>query len=194
VLVLDGEILDLVRRDPPRVVGDGQSTIATLVAEESRRRLAAAGDAGLSPLHVDLDALITLERAGLTPRSVPGRGEAVVVKVVTQQNRNEENETVREPVSPALREEVARTAEVVGLRVAGVDLIARGLDRPLAESGGVVLEVNGEPGLHHHYHVADPQRATPVAVPLLERALGDASRGGSWARQDTTPRTHPDVY
>jgi cyanophycin synthetase len=173
VLVLDGEILDVVRRDPPRVVGDGRSTIATLVAGERRRRRGGAGDAGLSPFHVDLDALITLDLAGLTPRSVPGRGHAVVVKVVTQQNRNEENETVREPVSPALREEVARTAEVVGLRVAGVDLIAPSIDRPLAESGGVVLEVNGEPGLHHHYHVADPRRATPVAVALLERALED---------------------
>ena len=173
VLVLDGEILDVVRRHPPGVVGDGRSAIATLVAEESRRRLAAAGDAGLSPLHLDLDALITLDLAGLTPRSVPGPGEAVVIKRVTQQNRNEENETVREPVSPAIREEVARTAEVVGLRVAGVDLIAPSIDRPLAESGGVVLEVNGEPGLHHHYHVADPRRATPVAAALLERALED---------------------
>jgi len=183
VLVLDGEMLDVVRRHPPGVIGDGRSSIAALVAEENRRRLAAAGDAGLSPLHLDLDALITLDLAALTPRSVPARGEAVVVKRVTQQNRNEENETVREPVSPALREEVARTAEVVGLRVAGVDLIAPGLDRPLAESGGVVLEVNGEPGLHHHYHVADPGRATPVAVPLLERALEHGSRSRFRARQ-----------
>jgi len=177
VLVLDGEILDVVLRHSPGVVGDGRSDLATLVAEENGRRLAADGDAGLSPLHLDLDALITLDSAGLTPRSVPGRGEAVVIKTVTQQNRNEENETVREPVSPALGEEVARTAEVVGLRVAGVDLIAPALDRPLAESGGVVLEVNGEPGLHHHYHVADPRQATPVAVPLLERALEHGAHG-----------------
>ena len=80
-------------------------------------------------------------------------------------------------MSPALGEEVARTAEVVGLRVAGVDLIAPALDRSLAESGGVVLEVNGEPGLHHHYHVADPRQATPVAVPLLERALEHGAHG-----------------
>jgi len=179
VLALDGEILDVVRRHPPGVVGDGRSDIATLVAGESRRRLEAEGDAGLSPLHLDLDALITLELTGLTPRSVPGRGEAVVIKTVTQQNANEENETVHEPLSHALGAEIARATDVVGLRVAGVDVIAPGLDRPLRESGGVVLEVNAEPGLHHHYHVADPEQATPVAVPLLERALEESPRARS---------------
>jgi hypothetical protein len=37
----------------------------------------------------------------------------------------------------------------------------------------VVAEVNGTPGIHHHYHVADRANATPVAVPILERALQD---------------------
>jgi cyanophycin synthetase len=59
----------------------------------------------------------------------------------------------------------------VGLRLAGVDLVAPSLDGSLAETGGVVLEVNCTPGLHHHYLVADPEGATRVAVPILERLL-----------------------
>jgi D-alanine-D-alanine ligase-like ATP-grasp enzyme len=35
----------------------------------------------------------------------------------------------------------------------------------------VVLEVNGAPGLSHHYHVADRAQATRVAVPILEKLL-----------------------
>jgi hypothetical protein len=31
--------------------------------------------------------------------------------------------------------------------------------------------VNGTPGLHHHYLVADAERATRVAIPVLERLL-----------------------
>jgi D-alanine-D-alanine ligase-like ATP-grasp enzyme len=56
----------------------------------------------------------------------------------------------------------------VGVRLAGVDIVAPGVDRSLAASDGVVLEVNPIPGLQHHYNVADAEAATPVAVPVLE--------------------------
>ena len=62
-------------------------------------------------------------------------------------------------------------AACVGLRLAGVDLVTPSLEGSLAETGGVVLEVNCTPGLHHHYLVAEPDRATRVAVPILRRLL-----------------------
>jgi D-alanine-D-alanine ligase-like ATP-grasp enzyme len=46
--------------------------------------------------------------------------------------------------------------------------VAPDVERPLAESNGVVLEVNPIPGLQHHYNVAEPEAATRVAVPVLE--------------------------
>jgi hypothetical protein len=61
----------------------------------------------------------------------------------------------------------------VGLRLAGVDVVTTDIGRPLVETGGVVTEVNGGPGLHHHYLVADRADATPVAVPVLEKLLGE---------------------
>jgi D-alanine-D-alanine ligase-like ATP-grasp enzyme len=61
--------------------------------------------------------------------------------------------------------------------VAGVDVITPDASQPLEQSGGVVAEVNGTPGIHHHYHVADKANATPVAVPILERALRDLTQG-----------------
>jgi D-alanine-D-alanine ligase-like ATP-grasp enzyme len=56
----------------------------------------------------------------------------------------------------------------VGVRLAGVDVVAPDIERSLASSNGVVLEVNPIPGLHHHYNVAEPEAATPVAVRVLE--------------------------
>jgi D-alanine-D-alanine ligase-like ATP-grasp enzyme len=171
LLVLDGEVIDAVHRHPPRLVGDGRSSINRLVERENSRRTAAGGRAGLSPLRLDLDALLTLRRVGLAPRSVPQAGQTFGVKTVSQQNRNEDNETVRSPIASGLLAEAATAATAIGLRLAGVDVIAPDLARPLVETGGVVLEVNGEPGLHHHYQVADPEGATRVAVPILERTL-----------------------
>jgi cyanophycin synthetase len=74
-------------------------------------------------------------------------------------------------IAPAVLADAARAASVVGLRLAGVDLITPDAGRPLAETGGAVIEVNADPGLHHHYQVADPETATPVAVRMLERLL-----------------------
>ena len=66
-------------------------------------------------------------------------------------------------------------AAAVGLRLAGVDVVTTDISRPLSETGGVVSEVNGGPGLHHHYLVADSARATPVAVPVLQKLIHDSS-------------------
>jgi D-alanine-D-alanine ligase-like ATP-grasp enzyme len=171
LLFLDGELLDVIRRRPPTLVGDGESTLSELVAAENRRRIAATGSAGLTLLRVDLDAVLTLERAGIGLRTVPAAGSSVRLKTVTSQNRVEDNETVREGLSPQLVDEAAAASAVVGLRIAGVDLVTPDPGMSLQASGGAIVEVNGTPGLHYHYLVADPGAATDVAAPVLERML-----------------------
>jgi cyanophycin synthetase len=102
----------------------------------------------------------------------------VELKVVTNQSGPGDNHTVAQPVSDALVSDAGAAAEAIGVRLAGVDLITSSLAHGLSESGGVVIEVNGGPGLHHHYHVADRDAATRVCVPILE-ALLSGSRPGA---------------
>ena len=172
VLVLDGEVIDVVRRRSPTVEGDGRSTVRELIAAENRRRLDARGQAGLWPLRIDLDCLFALDARGESLDAVPPSGAIVTVKHVTNENRLEDNVTVpAAEVGEGIRAEARTAAELVGLRLAGLDVIATDLGRSLADSGGVVLEVNGAPGLSHHYHVADRAKATRVAAPILEKLL-----------------------
>jgi cyanophycin synthetase len=177
LLFLDGELLDVVRRRSPHVVGDGEHTIAELIARQNRERADSGGRAGLSFLTVDLDCVLTLRRLGLSLRSVPAAGAGVAVKSAANQNGAADNETV--PVS-ALGPEVVRACAdavaAVGARFGGVELMTPDPCRPLSEVGGAVLEVNGTPGLHYHYVVRDREHATPVAVPLLETLLSEARR------------------
>lgn len=171
VLLLDGRPLDVLRRLPPRVTGDGESTIAELIDAENERRLGSAGTAGPSLLLIDLECVLTLGRSGLTLGSVLPAGRTEAVKGVTNQNRVEDNTTVREGVSEELLADAAAAAQAIGVRLAGVDLITPDPGRSLRDAGGVVIEVNGTPGLHYHYQVADPANAERVAIPLLERLL-----------------------
>jgi D-alanine-D-alanine ligase-like ATP-grasp enzyme len=172
LLFLDGEFLDAVRRSPPQLRGDGRSTIEALVADENRRRLEARGRDVVSLLRVDLDAIFMLEDAGLTIRSVPAAGELLAVKRATNQNSGQDNMTVRDEIGSGLREDGARAAAAVGVRLSGVDIVTNDPSKSLRETGGAVLEVNGTPGLHYHYQVADRDRATKVAVPILRLLLG----------------------
>jgi cyanophycin synthetase len=172
LLFLDGELLDVVRRGAPKVTGDGRSSIEELIEAENARRAAREEQALFWRLDIDLDCLFTLEALGLTPASVPAQGETLAVKTVVNQNTAEDNETVREQLSEELIAQARAAAEVVGVRLAGVDLITRDLTRPLSESGGAIIEVNGTPGLSYHYDVLDRAHATRVAVPILRALLG----------------------
>jgi cyanophycin synthetase len=169
VLILDGELLDVVKRSPPHVVGTGHASIATLVVGETLRRLHAGGRAGISPLLLDLDALFTLDHAGLRPGSVPGDGERVLVKTVTNQNAAEENVTFH-GMSDEVVTAAIKAVATVGLRLGGVDIVTSDPTKPLADTNGVILEVN-RPGLHHQYLVAKPDEATRVTIPILHTLL-----------------------
>lgn len=171
LLFLDGQLIDTIRHVPPRLTGDGTATVEGLLAAENERRLGARGAAGLSLLDVGLDTIFTLERQGLRVDSVIPAGKEIAVQTVTNDNRIEDTETVTEPLDPELVDASRRAANAVGLRLAGVDVITPDASQPLERSGGVVAEVNGTPGIHHHYHVADGANATRVAVPILRKVL-----------------------
>ena len=175
LLFLDGELLDVVLRRQPTLLGDGRSTIAELVSAENRRRAEAGPDEVARPLRVDLDMELALRVERLDLRSVPAADRVVSVKSTVSDNAAADNVTVAQ-APKALVEDAARAARVSHLRLAGVDVLTPDATRPLAEVGGVVLEVNGTPGLHHHYWTSDPSTATHVAVPILERVLDDAAR------------------
>jgi cyanophycin synthetase len=169
VLVLDGEVLDVLRRPRPTVTGDGRSTIEELVFAEYARRIRDEGFGGLKHFAVDFDCLFTLEAEGLGLGSVPPAGERVVVKTATNYNGPGENEPLPEPFPGTLVDVARRAAAELAVRLGGVDVVTAEPSRPLEETGGVVLEDNPVPGLWHHYNVADGPAGRRVAVPILRR-------------------------
>jgi D-alanine-D-alanine ligase-like ATP-grasp enzyme len=174
VLMLDGEMLDVVRRLPPSVVGDGHSSVAELIAAENDRRIRRAGGRGRPQLLlVDLDCLFTLEAAGLTVRSVLPAGVHVQVKTSVSQNGPAQNESVVRDGAPAagLVAEARRAVELLGLRLAVVEIVTPDVSLSLRDAGGVIVEVNAPPGLSYHYDVREPEHAVRVAVPILRRIL-----------------------
>ena len=173
LLLLDGKLLDVVRRDLPRIAGDGTSTIETLVFREYERRIAAGADPhGFKPLDIDLDCLFTLAFGGYGLDSIVPAGVSVVFRTATNFSGPERSSSVTGSVNDGVIASARTAAARLGMRLAGVDVVTTDATRPLAETGGVLLEVNA-PGLHHHYNLADRTSATRVAVPILAALLDE---------------------
>jgi cyanophycin synthetase len=178
-LFLDGELLGVVHRRPPTVTGDGHSSVMDLIFAENRRRVESDGRHGMSPLLVDLDCIMALERAGKSLRSVVDADEVLALKSAVNSGGAADTETVvPENLSPELLAEVSAAVRAVGLRLASVEVVTPDPQLSLRDAGGIVLEVNGTPGLQYHYNVSDPSTVTRVALPILAALLGvDAPSG-----------------
>jgi cyanophycin synthetase len=174
LLFLDGQLLDAVERRPPCVCGDGRSTIGGLIQEQNRRRLAQGHSLAQTVLRVDDDLRRTLAVQHLHLGSVPAAGARVILKTAINDNATEENRSATDELHPDVIVAARQAAEIIGLRLAGVDVLTPEPSRPLEEVGGVILEVNSTPGFY--CHSAQAGSALAVVVPVLETCLQSAAR------------------
>lgn len=170
LLMLDGELLDAVRRISPCVKGDGKSTIRELVRRTNAERLRGGYQLAQSVLGIGAEMRSTLARQGLSIGSVPAAGDVIDLATAINNNTAVENEEATALLCPAIVAAAAKAAAVVGARLAGVDIITTDPRRPLEDTGGVILEVNTTPGFHFHYHRRG--KACPVAEHVLGAVLG----------------------
>lgn len=160
LLVVGSRVVAAARGETAAVVGDGRSTIAELIdiqINSDPRR----GDAEEFPLNLllpDSDPAVKLEltRQKLTPASVPAAGQTVVVA-----RHGNVAIDVTDRVHPEFAAAASLAARVVGLDIAGVDLVAKDISQPMAEQGAAIVEVNAGPGLLMHLK---PAEGTPRAV------------------------------
>jgi len=164
-------LVDAVLRRPSVVIADGKSSVRELIRLENEARLKVGLNLAHALILIDLDVQSTLANQGLTLSSVPKQGIAVTLKTVINDNSQQDNFTAKHLLCKSIVDDGAVAAAAVGVRLAGIDVITPDPSLPLAESGGVILEVNTTPSYHHHYHKRDG--SYPVAVHLLPTLLAD---------------------
>ena len=148
VLVVGGRVVAAARRDPAQVIGDGRHTIAELVALVNRDPRRGDDHATvLSKIVLDPIALDVLAEQGYTPESVPRPGHRVLIRRNANLSTGGTATDVTDRVHPEVAARSVEAARIIGLDVAGVDVIAQDISRPLEEQAGVIVEVNAAPGL-----------------------------------------------
>jgi cyanophycin synthetase len=151
LLVIGDRLVAAARREPPSITGDGRSTIAELVAAENLNPL--RGDdhsTSLSKLRLDAIGVEHLAEQGLTPESVPLAGQAISLRRNANLSTGGSATDVTDSVHPEVAARAVEAARMVGLDVAGIDIVAPRIDQPLEVTRGAVVEVNAAPGLRMH--------------------------------------------
>jgi cyanophycin synthetase len=187
LLFFDGVLMDAVLRKPPAVIADGHSSVRELINRENEARLAAGAHLAHALIVIDMDVHNTLANQNLTLSSVPKEGAVVTLKTVINDNSQQDNLAATHLLCKSIIEDGAAAAAAVGVRFAGIDIITPDPRVPLAESGGVILEVNTTPSYQHHYYKRDG--SFPVAVHLLPFLLANGVAEQHQRCSGTTP-TH----
>lgn len=175
LLVVGTRLVAAAKGESLWVTGDGVANVIALVDSQINTdpRRGTGEDSPLNALAPENGAEIILElqRQGLNAYSVPLAGQ----KVLIQPNGNVAYD-VTDKVHPSVAHAAALAARVVGLDIAGVDLVCEDISRPLEEQRGAVIEVNASPGLLAHLKPAAGE-PRPVGTAIVDHLFGAAENG-----------------
>ncbi len=178
LLIVDGRMIAALRKEPPRVIGDGIRNIAQLVEElNADPRRGPGEEHPLDPLKVGATVLGMLYRQGYSLDSVPPLGTTVLLRQDAYLSSGATQSDVTDRVHPDIAELAVSAAETIGLDVAGVDVICEDVSRSLSDQALGVLEVNAEPALVAHLAPASiPSRPVPDRILEMLFPSGDNGR------------------
>ena len=168
ILVINGKLVAVAERIPAHVIGDGQNTIEDLIKITNKDPRRGDGHSNvLTKISLDKTALDVLARQGYKLDSVLEVGNIAYLRATANLSTGGVAVDRTDDINPENIWLMERVAKVIGLDIAGIDVVSPDITKPLREVDGVIVEVNAAPGFR--MHVA-PSQGLPrnVAAPVLE--------------------------
>lgn len=168
ILVVNGKLIAVSERVPAHVIGDGRLTVEELIEKTNQDPNRGDGhDNVLTKITVDRTSLKVLERQGYFMETVLKEGEIAYLRATANLSTGGIAIDRTDEIHPENIWLAERVAKIMGLDIAGIDVVTPDIRKPLREADGVIVEVNAAPGFR--MHVA-PSRGLPrnVAAPVLD--------------------------
>lgn len=181
-LVVNNRLIAVAERIPAHVVGNGRATIQKLIDKTNADPRRGYGHENvLTQIDVDGQTMRCITNAGYDLGSVLPKGEVLHLKTTANISTGGTAIDCTDDTHPQNVLLFERIARIIGLDVAGIDVIAPNVTEPLHENGGGIIEVNAAPGFRMHLapsegigrnvaeHVIDMlfPPGTPARVPIF---------------------------
>ncbi len=181
-LVVNNRLIAVAERVPANVIGDGKSTIQELIDKTNDDPRRGYGHENvLTQIDIDNQTMRCVRKGGYELDSVLKKGERLLLKTTANISTGGTAIDRTDEVHPENVFLFERIAKIIGLDVAGVDVIAPNVSEPLSENGGGIIEVNAAPGFRMHLspsegigrnvaeHVIDMlfPPGTPARIPIF---------------------------
>jgi cyanophycin synthetase len=168
VLVVNGKVVACAERIPARVVGDGVSTIAQLIEKENRDPRRGVGHTKtLTKLPADNRTAWFLKKQGLVLESVPAKSQTVFLRGTANLSTGGTAVDRTDEMHPDNVTACEMAAGIIGLDIAGIDVLTQDISVPFRENGAVIIEVNAGPGIRMHTHPTEGEPRN-VAAPIID--------------------------
>ncbi|HEU4524172.1 MAG TPA: cyanophycin synthetase, partial [Gemmatimonadales bacterium] len=176
VLVVNGKVVAVAERVPAHVVGDGVSSIRHLVDQVNRDPRRGTGHTNiLTALPLDQHTEEILARQRLTLDSVPASGQRVLLRATANLSTGGTAIDRTDEIHPDNVTACEMAAGVIGLDIAGLDVLTPDISVPFDENGAVIIEVNAAPGIRMHEHPSEG-RPRHVAAAILDMLFPAGAR------------------
>ncbi len=166
VLVVGNKVVAVARGETATIKGDGKSTVEELIESQINSDPRRGEEEGFPLDTIRLSehqhAVLELQRQGLNAKSVLTKDRVAIV----QRNGNMSND-VTDLIHPDIEQIATLAARVIGLDIAGIDLVVEDISKPLGAQGGAIVEVNAGPGLLMHIKPA-VGRPRPVGRAIVD--------------------------
>ena len=167
-LVIGGVLAAVAQRVPAHVDGDGKGSLNELVEiTNADPRRGIGHEKVLTRIKLDDEAIGYAREQGFELSDVPPPGQRVYLKRTGNMSTGGISIDRTEEAHPDNVELAELAAQVVGLDIAGIDLICPDVGVPVRETGGGIVEVNAAPGFRMHTHPTEGE-SQYVAKPVLD--------------------------
>ncbi len=151
VLVVNGKLVAVAERIPAHVTGDGRSTIAELIDKTNRDPARGHGhDNVLTKIVLDKAAIDVLKRQDYDLDTVLREGDRAYLRATANLSTGGIAIDRTDEIHPENIWLAERLTKIIGLDIAGIDMVTPDIRQPLRDVDGVVVEVNAAPGFRMH--------------------------------------------
>ncbi len=177
MLVIGNRLVAAASRQPAQVVGDGISTIRQLVDQVNQDPRRSDGHSTVMS-HIPLDevSVAVLAQQNYTVDSVPEAQQIVYIRRNANLSSGGTATDVTEQVHPQVAARVVEAAQMIGLDIAGIDVVAKDISIPLEDQNAGIVEVNAGPGLRMHIQPSEG-KAQPVCEAIVNMLFPQGNPG-----------------